>query len=63
MTERDKLIQKLKYLISVNDAKQQEYQRQNNVSPECGCLTREACVMALLLPQMQQLGVTFDDCK
>lgn len=61
--ERELLIQKLKHLIEANEIKQREYQQQNNVSPECGCITKEACMMASLLPQMQKLGVTFDDCR
>ena len=61
MSERDKLILKLKHLIQTNALKQQQYQEENN-NPEVGYLTREACVMASLLPQMQSLGITFEDC-
>jgi hypothetical protein len=56
--KRETLIQRLKQLIEANNIKQQKYQQNN---PECGCITRETCVIASLLPQMQQLEVTFED--
>lgn len=62
MTERDKLIVKLRRLIEINAAKQERYsQRYNNT--ECGYLTKEAVIMMSLLPKMRMLGVTFEDCK
>ncbi len=63
MSEREELIQRLKRLIEANKVKQATYRQQYNVSDEIGFLTREAVIMASLLPKMQQLGVTFDDCK
>lgn len=55
MNERDKLIHRLKSLIEANAIKQRLYQEQNGVSSDVGCLTKEACEMASLFPQMQRL--------
>lgn len=62
MSERDLLIQKLKLLIKTNDIKQKEYQQKYRLSAECACLTKEACIMASLLPRMNALNVTFENC-
>jgi len=63
MDKRENLIKKLKYLIAVNDVKQQQYQQENGFGLEVGCLTRESVAIGALYSQMQQLGVTFDDCR
>lgn len=61
MTEREELINKLKYLHVIDREKQKQYQKQTNSGPECGFLTREAMQIASLLPKMQSLGITFND--
>jgi len=63
LAERDKLIHRLKMLVAANDIKQKQYRKENNLSEEVGCLTRESCIMASLLPQMNRLGITFDDLE
>lgn len=63
MTEREQLISKLKTLVKINAIKQKQYQEENGLSPDCGCITREGCEMASLYPQMQKLDVTFDDVR
>ncbi|RDJ35481.1 MAG: hypothetical protein DWQ19_11740 [Crenarchaeota archaeon] len=63
LNERQLLIQKIKYLMEKHDKKSQDYQRQNGLNSEYGCITRESCVMASLVSQMQQLGITFDECR
>lgn len=63
MSERQLLIQKLKHLIQLNDIKQQEYQKKYNTGPECGFLTKEIFMMAVLVPQMRNLDITFNDVE
>lgn len=63
MSERQLLIQRLKHLIQLNDIKQQEYQKKYNTGPECGFLTKEACLMVSLVPQMRNLDITFKDIE
>jgi hypothetical protein len=60
---RESLITELKYLMRVDNAKQAEYQKQNNLSNEVGTITREACMIMELVPQMQELGVTLEDIR
>lgn len=63
MSERNKLIQTLKHLIHANKVKQLKFQEQHYFGEEVGCITKEACVMASLLPKMHELNVKFDDME
>lgn len=63
MDERDKLIHRLKMLVAANNIKQEQYRKENNLSEDVGGITREACTIASLVPQMLLLGVTFDDLE
>lgn len=40
-----------------------KFQEKYGFGDEVGCITKEACVIASLLPKMRELNVTFDDCK
>ncbi|MFA5571560.1 MAG: hypothetical protein WDA42_00510 [Candidatus Bathyarchaeia archaeon] len=60
---RESLITELKYLMQVNNSKQAEFQKQNNLRNEVGTITREACMIMALVPQMQELGVTLEDIR
>jgi hypothetical protein len=61
MSDRDRLIIRLKNLLAIHKAKQEKWQAENKLRPDVGCLTREACIITCLYPQMRQLGVTFND--
>jgi hypothetical protein len=61
MDERDKLIYRLKMLVAASDIKQEQYRKENNLSEGFGCITRETFAIAFLIPQMNRLGITFDD--
>jgi hypothetical protein len=63
MNDKEQLITKLKILIEASDIKQKKYQEENNYPVDIGCITRETCKMASLVPQMICLGVTFEDCR
>lgn len=60
--ERDRLVARMRKLVEINRIKQKIYQKENNLGPEVGFLTREDCEMACLYIKMQSLGVTFNDC-
>ena len=62
MNEKEELIVKLKTLLVIHDQKQKAHQEKYNLSPDCGCITRESCKIFALLPQMQRLGVRLDEC-
>ena len=49
--------------MQVNNSKQAEFQKQNNLRNEVGTITREACMIMALVPQMQELGVTLEDIR
>ncbi len=61
MNEKEKLISRLKALIKRNDEKQLQYQHENGLSEEVGCLTREAYVLVTLIPEMERLGIKISD--
>lgn len=63
MDKRQELINRIKQLLKTHDAKTKQYQEQHGLSADFGCITRESCVITSLLPEMQRLGVTLDDCK
>lgn len=63
MSERERLIQRLKYLIREMNKKQEEYRKNNNLGDECAFLTKEGMMIASLYPKMRDLDVSFEDCK
>lgn len=60
---RESLICKVRDLLMAHDAKQEQYRKNGMLGDDVGCITREACEMMSLLPQMHSLGISFDDCK
>lgn len=58
---KETLIDELKKLAKTHKIKQTQYQLENNLSEECGCITRESCKIAMLTVEMLNLGVTFND--
>lgn len=62
MNEREQLICRLKSLLETHKLKQRQYQEENNLGSEVGCISRESLIIASLLPQMQALKVSFEDC-
>ena len=60
-SERDRLIAKLTYLTAISNAKQEKYRKETGAGPEVGYLTKEALMIAALVPEMIRLGVTPDD--
>jgi hypothetical protein len=61
MTEKEKLIRKLKTLFEIHCIKQKQYQEEKGVSPDCGCITREGVQIMSMWPQMQKFGITMDE--
>ena len=59
--EREKLILKLKTLLKIHNAKMEQWQKDNNLSTEVGCITREAFIMTSLIPEMQRLKISIED--
>jgi hypothetical protein len=59
-TQQKHLILKLQHLIESDELKQRKYQQDQKTGPECGFFTKELLEIAKLLPQMNQLGITFD---
>ena len=61
MDEKQQLINRLKVLIKINQAKQKKYQDENGLSSDVGCITRESFEMARLVPKMQSLNIKLED--
>lgn len=50
-------------LQAIHDAKQNKYQLENGYGDDVGCLTREACQLAALLPRLQDYGLHYPSVK
>jgi Trp operon repressor len=61
VSEKEKLITRIRILSAIHKTKQEAWQKEKGMSSECGCITRESCIIASLYPEMQRLGVTFND--
>ncbi len=61
IVNREELIVELKRLSAISAEKQLRYQQQYNLGPEVGCITKETCKIAALLPKMIEFGITLNE--
>lgn len=59
--ERKHIVERLKVLLRIHDLKTKDFQAYNNLSDECGCLTKETFLIAKLLPEMNKYNITFEE--